>query len=127
MHNFTFSQFAICQTIVIKCLSLFATLFVSQCLNHLPTVFTSSANFYILLVRPSSKSLENIMKSTGPKTKPCSTPLIMSVHESSYQFYTTRCFIFLNQDPIHLTKLPITSNFCSFVNNLFCGTLLMAF
>ena len=67
----------------------------SKHLHHLLKTFVSSANFGILLVMLSSKSLIYIKNNKGPNIDPCGTP---QGKTTDFQFETspsttTRCFL----------------------------------
>ena len=68
-----------------------------------------------------------IRNKTGPKTDPCGTPLVTSLHPELWPFIHTFCFLPFNQSFIQSQTFPSIPCASILLNNLWCGTLSNAF
>ena len=88
----------------------------SCCLSPFPLIFlkslVSSANFNILLVTPSSRSLMYIKNKIGPSTDPCGTPLKTGFQFETSPSTTTLCLLSVSHCSIQfIILIPIPWDF----------------
>ena len=103
----------------------------SCCLSPFPLIFlkslVSSANFNILLVTPSSRSLMYIKNKIGPSTDHCGTPLKTGFQFETSPSTTTLCLLSVSHCSIQfIILIPIPWDFNLSIS-LWCGTLSNAF
>ena len=87
--------------------------------------FRSSANneFFTVPQHTSAIYLINKMKSMGPRTEPCGTPL-WTLTQLEEQFSMTTHWLRSDKNAqIHDNKLPLIPKVCNFTKSLECNTL----
>ena len=108
----------------------FKTLFMSVwrlcswlCSFILEFIFVSSANTFGLFLIWSIRSNMNIIKSIGPRTEPCMTPLLTLAHSERSSPKTALCFRLDRKLCSQVKRLPEIPCPASLINKRLCETL----
>ena len=72
----------------------------------------SAANNFVLVIKPSGRSLIEIKKIKSPKIEPCGTPAVISIQLELWPLNTTLCFLLLRKSIKIFNNLPEIPFFC---------------
>src|SRR5664279_1714410 len=89
--------------------------------------FVSSANIFKLDVIHCGRLFTKSRNNSGPRTDPCGTPLVTSIHVEYALRILTRMVLAVRKDSIHFNVFPAIPYILNFFNSRSCGTLSKAF